>query len=372
MKSFLINTSNLHVGGSVQVAISVIWEWSRWVEAALLDVVVSTEVDVGLRSVETQVSRFRSYRTFDVYGAQGFFKSLPVKLSAFDVVFTIFGPLYSAMAPRCSLVGFGQSWIAYPDNEAYGLLGRRERLRMRLKYWLQALCFKRADALVVELDHVKLGLVRRGLMPASRIHVVPNAVSSLYLDPSRWAPVVMPGSRATLCLGFLGRNYVHKNTRIFPAVADALRSRYGIEARFVVTFTDAEWHACTPEFRTACDNVGPLSVVQCPSFYRALDGVVFPSLLESFSVTPLEAMVMERPLFASDRPFVRDVCAEHAIYFEPLDPESIAGSIAGYFKGAGRQGNNLAAAREHALGFSTPGGRARQYLDCLLGLADSR
>ena len=252
-------------------------------------------------------------------------------LDGFARVFTLFGPLYRWRPPFYSIVGFAQAWIIYPHNEVYARLRWHQRLHTRLKFRVQAAFFKRADLLVVELEHVKAGLVRvLGISP-ERIVVVHNCVSSLYADPASWEPLEMPNAGDVLRLGFLGRNYVHKNTAIFPQIIEALRSRHGIDARVFVTFTDEEWRAAGAEFRAACINVGPLRAAQCPSFYQGLDAVVFPSLLECFSATPLEAMAMERPLFASDRPFNRDICGSHATYFDPLSAESAADEIARVF-----------------------------------------
>jgi len=156
----------------------------------------------------------------------------------------------------------------------------------------------------------------------------------------------------------------HKN---FPVIADELKNQHNLKVCFFVTFTEQEWRSCTDEFRAVCINVGPLSVAQCPLFYKSLDAVVFPSLLECFSATPLEAMAMEKPLFASDRPFNRDICGPHAHYFDPLDPSSAAQAIANVFKGNGPDPIALKAAREHAINFSSPKERAEKYLALLMG-----
>jgi glycosyltransferase involved in cell wall biosynthesis len=165
----------------------------------------------------------------------------------------------------------------------------------------------------------------------------------------------------------LGRNYIHKNTAIFPEIVDALKNTHNIIAKFFVTFTEEEWHRCSPKFKSVCVNVGPLAVAQCPSFYKSLDAVVFPSLLECFSATPLEAMAMEKPLFASDRSFNRDICGLHAYYFDPLDPASAAQSIASVFTGTCPDTVALQAAREHAINFSNSKERAEKYMALLMG-----
>ena len=117
--------------------------------------------------------------------------------------------------------------------------------------------------------------------------------------------------------------------------------------------------------RASIRNVGALVLPQCPNFYKALDGVVFPSLLECFSAVPLETMMMRRPLFASDRAFIRDCCHEHAYYFDPLDAASIARTIAAYFGARSEQDRSdaLDRALAYVQGMPTAADRARRYVE---------
>jgi glycosyltransferase involved in cell wall biosynthesis len=158
-----------------------------------------------------------------------------------------------------------------------------------------------------------------------------------------------------------------------PDVTDILRQRYGFQVRFHVTFTAEEWSAKSSHFREVVANAGPLAVAQCPTFYRMMDGVIFPSLLECFSVTPLEALVMEKPLFASARSFVTELCGNYGHYFDPLDPGSIAAVIADYYRDGRDQPETdrlrLQAGRAHALAFSNPQARAQQYLAAIEAVA---
>lgn len=362
----LLNATNLHVGGGLQVAVSVVTEILR---AADPDLPVSLALSSEIAEMVGKGPGNGLY-VLDAFGLKGGGRRARALLDRHDTVFTLFGPLYRWRPPFRSIVGFAQPWIIYPRNEVYTLLPRAARLKTRLKFWIQAQFFKRSDALVVELDHVKAGLISElGIDPA-RIHVIHNCVSALYGDEGLWEPLAMPATEGVLRLGFLGRNYRHKNTAIFPAIVSALRRRHGREAKVFVTFTAEEWRACGPEFRAACINVGPLTAAQCPAFYRGLDAVVFPSLLECFSATPLEAMAMGRPLFASDRSFNRDICGPHARYFDPLAPEQAADQIASLFAAGGPDPAALTAARRHAFAFASPATRAEKYL-ALLGRGES-
>lgn len=366
--TLLINASNLHTGGGVQVAASAISEMTLLSDAHVqLTVFASTAVQDNL---DTRLPRFRDsfhQEVLDVRGLDLFNSKARGRIDSFDRVFTIFGPLYRWSPPFRSIVGFAQPWIIYPRNECYGFLSPWQQLKTRLKFWIQAQFFKRADLLVVELDHVKQGLIRELGIAPERICVVHNCLSSLYWNETAWQPVAIPQADCDLRLGFVGRNYLHKNTSIFPEIAKVLETVHGIRARFYVTFTEEEWRACSAAFRAVCINVGPLVVAQCPLFYKSLDGVVFPSLLECFSATPLEAMAMEVPLFASERPFNIDVCGEHAHYFDPLTPDTAAERIASVLGERKKDQQALQAAREHAISFSSPAERAERYMALLAG-----
>ncbi|MEI7103948.1 glycosyltransferase, partial [Pectobacterium versatile] len=75
-------------------------------------------------------------------------------------------------------------------------------------------------------------------------------------------------------------------------------------------------------------STGSISLKQCPNFYRQIDALIFPSMLECFSATPIEAMKMNVPVYCSDYPFLRGICQNASFYFDALSSESIAKLIA--------------------------------------------
>lgn len=372
-KSLLINASNLHVGGGVQVATSVIAELSllKNLPSGLV-VWASSEVDLNLRKLGCDLDALPRYEIVDSYGLLLIASKVSRRFNYFDVVFTIFGPLYVLSLTGKSITGFAQAFIISEEDDIYSSLKLHQRFIRRFKFKLQSLFFKKTDHLVAELDHVRLGLIRRKIGSNSNIHIIRNCFASVYLSPNLWRDVVVDNTFNGIKLGFVGRNYSHKNTRIFPEIIKVLQNVYGIKSRVYVTFTNEEWLSCSEEFRRHVINVGSLSVSQCPTFYSRMDAVIFPSLLECFSATPLEAMVMQKPLFASDRQFNRDICFGHAHYFDPLSPATAANAIAQVFLNGGPNAEELMAAREHAINFSNPKERAEQYLSLLLNVANEK
>lgn len=368
MKRVLINAANLHKGGGVQVASSFIEALSRmYVHCGLLHVLASTEVDRELRALNANIDAFGRYELVNVYGIAG---SLSVKrYLGYDVVFTVFGPFYGIIKSGIHLVGFAQPWILFPDNEISRSMSPFKRMATSVKFALQWRFFTRSDCLVVELEHIKSTLVRDRRFPTHRVDVVHNCFSPVYLDRKLWAPVCVHRPECDFMIGYVGRDYPHKNLSVLPKVGLILKERYKLVVCFAVTLTEDEWTARRDSFGDYVVNVGALSVPQCPSFYELLDAVIFPSLLECFSATPLEAMVMRRPLFASDRGFIRDVCAEDANYFDPLDPESIAYCIFSFFsRPYSERCNMVESARNRVLSFSSSDDRTRHYIGVMNSL----
>ncbi|OWJ77749.1 glycosyltransferase family 4 protein [Haematobacter genomosp. 1] len=359
----LINASNLRVGGVVQVGISAIDEIARLgPEGMEISVLACEGVDRNLAQIGCDTGAFARYRVRSVPGLSPFDPVLDEEIARADAVFTIFGPLYARRRPKVSVMGFAQPWIIYPDNDIYKGLSPLAKAKSRLKYGLQAAILRRnADHAIVEAGHVKERLVARGLFREGQVSVVSNCVSDIFRQPELWRPVALP-ERKGLRIGFLGRDYPHKNLSILPEVARALRERHGMAVEFLVTLTEAEWQARSPEFRSAVTNVGPLDLAQCPSFYAGLDAAIFPSLLECFSVMPLEAMAMGLRVFASDRPFVRDICGPFARYFDPHAPEAAAACIA---EGLATPPSDEEREMIRAQGFAgmSPTERAKSYLE---------
>ena len=370
-KKFLLNASNLHVGGGIQVAVSLIHELSCMdMQHEQVSILASDEVHANLQALATDLSRFASYEVFNTHGLSTLLSDLPRKVRGFDVVFTVFGPLYAWPMHALSLVGFAQPWIVYPNNELYQRLSFRLSIKTRLVFLAQTFFFKRADRLIVELEHVRQSLCEQRIFQPRRIDVVHNCLNAVYLQPTQWRALARPLNKRHFSIGFLGRDYLHKNTSVLPEIKTLLRTKHDLQVDFYVTFTDAEWLAKDSDFRNQIQNMGVLDVAQCPSFYAQLDAVVFPSLLECFSATPLEAMAMSKPLFASDRSFVRDVCGDFAYYFNPKEASSAAGLIANYIHHvAGQDQTQLAAARAHVLRFSNPSQRAKRYLQIMQEMA---
>lgn len=360
----LINCSNLHTGGGVAVASSFIDCLSRLpFDGDQIYLLLSSPVSRNLKEMGTDTTVFASCITQDFYGISALWKGLDHHFIGMDVVFTVFGPAYYARKRTRHLFGFAQPNIIYPHNPINARQGLLDRIRTRIKYKLQSYFFSRTDAIVVELEHVKKELEKLVLFQRMPIHIVYSSVHSVFTEPDQWASLVLPPSGASLKLGIISRNYPHKNLAILAEVKKLLLQNHGRDVDFYVTFPPDEWAACSADFKKNIINAGGLSLSQCPTFYAAMDGVVFPSMLECFSAVPIETMMSKRPLFASNLSFIRDVCGEHCNYFDPLNAADIALTIHNYFDlPATGQLRKIENAHSHVLRYPGPVERAQKYM----------
>ncbi|MHA2879085.1 glycosyltransferase [Vibrio campbellii] len=364
--SNLIFAGNLHAGGGVQVATSFIQELalsSRDLES--FDIIVSKRVNKELATLGVDVSKFGRFRVYDFFGIKR-----PKKFSydkQYNTCFVVFGPVYHKIPAHKLVVGFAQPWIAYPYNDAYPLLSFKERLKNKVKFAFQSFLFKRYDELVVEHQHVKDALLENRY--TNSIHVVSNTINDCFLkgddDEADLAPLFPTDCKGKLKLGFIGRNYVHKNLKILGEVNEILIREYDLCVDFIFTLNDSEMDQLGFSEIDNFYSVGEIGLIQCPGFYKKLDGVIFPSLLECFSATPLEAMQMSVPLLSSAYPFITSVCKDSALYFDATDADSIAQLVFYFSENDVERQKRLSEGKRLASLLPSSRDRADRYVDII-------
>lgn len=332
----LFSASNLHVGGGVQVAASLVDEIlamandSEIVEKLPwlpdVDFEVSPEVARSMIAPSTENHRIeiksRSWRNLSIWR--------PQRIKPYDIEFVVFGPRYGVRRAITTIVGIADVTSIYRWPEGIDVGPISMRLRRLLRGLISRHMFKREDYLVSESEALIAEFRRRTGYPSERTYVVPNTINRALLDAARREPKIdwrddAVGDGETV-LAYVARYYPHKNHGLLPKLANELVVR-GIKARFLLTLAEAEWQGAPQELRNVSMNAGVLPVSGLADLYRSADAVIFPSLLESFSATPIEALATNGLLFASDRPFVREVCGDAAIYIDPIDPKLAAERI---------------------------------------------
>lgn len=244
----------------------------------------------------------------------------------YDLSFTIFGPEYLPHRARQRVVGFADLTSLIPEFSRPEILGVGSTAKRRLRNVLSERRFSRADHIVVEAPPVRDALQEHWGIPPSRVSVVSNTYDSVFEHPDRWIPLKIPRKPGVPNVCYVAKGYVHKNHVILGPLGQEL-ARRGRPVQFVLTLSEEEWSRVSPEARGYSVNLGPRPREQLPKLYQGCDLSIFPSLLECFSATPVESLVMGTPLVASDRPFVHGICQDAAWYADPTDARSLADAV---------------------------------------------
>jgi len=192
--------------------------------------------------------------------------------------------------------------------------------------------------------------------------VVPNAVS-VGSKPGAERPACLPegvpadGKRTLLCLT---RYYPHKNLEMLLELGRRIRDT-GAPYVVLLTIAGDQGPAASALLRAVEQeglgdvvvNLGTVPMEQVPALHRACDGLLLPTILESFSGTYVESMHWERPVFTSERDFARDVCGDAGWYFDPHDADDLLSVLRAAFEDPAEMSRRVALGRERSEGFPT-------------------
>jgi len=218
---------------------------------------------------------------------------------------------------------------AEQPRPVWRLNGKLRYVRWRLKRSLPA------TRLVFCQTHTAASRFRRMFGYQGTIGIMPNAVSRFAL-PERTpeTPPELARLSGKFVLFCLTRYYRHKNleslVELFERHREALRD---VVILLTIRPDDHPQAArlleriAAPPLAEHVINVGPLAQSRLAAFFLHVDGLILPTLLESFSGTYLEAMQFGCPILTSDMDFAREVCGDAALYFDPWNVDSMKDAI---------------------------------------------
>jgi glycosyltransferase involved in cell wall biosynthesis len=327
----LIFAGNLHKGGGVAVSVSVIKNLIfDDTDLHAYELCVSSEVDAGLTNAGVDCRLpFANYYVMDFNFLSLLNPSFNKFINSYSRIYVLFGPLYTFARFKNISQGFARADILMSSGH-WGFMDVASNFRKYLKWFVILLFFSKSNRIVVESDFVKHAIRSVPLMNKIPISVISSSVDEVFLSKDRWSQLELKEVES-IRLGLIARDYPHKHLEVFPVVKEILFKKFDLQVEFLVTLTDQEWQLKDNSFRNSVMNVGPLYLSECPAFYEALDGVFFPSTAECFSAVTIESMFMRKPLFCSNMPFNSSIMGYNAIYFNPMDCDDMALSIASYF-----------------------------------------
>ena len=232
---------------------------------------------------------------------------------------------------RKQLVLFMWPYATYPNSVVWQRMSWRDAMFRRIKMGI----FKnRLQYATVVAPQTKTSAdrLRKYYPQIPKVAVIPTAVSLDGFRKPLGADIARElerteGCRKLLCLT---RYYPHKNLEVLLNLAETI-ARENKPYRIILTIA-ADHHAGASkmldeiESRNLGDilvNVGPVPMDEVAALYHETDGLLLPTLLESFSGTYVDAMYYQKPIFTSDRDFAHEVCADAAYYFDPHNADDI-------------------------------------------------
>lgn len=367
----IINTSNLYVGGGVQVALSFINE--------LKQLITKHEYHIFLsQAIAKQIDQKAYSNNFHFYlierspSSLKTRKKIVAKLDALeyeikpDIVFSVFGPSYWKTKAK-HLLGIADGWVYNPDSVAYDRLPFLLRIKRRLHGKYKAYYFKRdADFYVIETEDAKQKLSEVVGLSEESIYVVGNTYSSVFNDPAYSQEhnefyMELPAKKNNeFRLMYIAHNHPNKNIQVINEVLPLLEEH---NITFVLTLDDESFKILFPNRPKQVLNIGPIPQQSCPSIYKQCDALFAPTLLETFSASYPEAMKMKKPILTSNYSFATDICQDAALCFEPLDPKDIAEKIKQLIENKALQKELVEKGKKRVKEFETARSRAEKYLE---------
>ena len=227
-----------------------------------------------------------------------------------------------------------QPQIIYPSKH-FGNVSINDRFRIWAVKRRVRECLQTTDIVFCQTPVARERFSQSMSYPVEKIRIMPNAVSEFSKNISVDSKVKgLLADSGKFNFFFLTRYMPHKNLEVIVELLTRHRDQLQ-DVRFLITIEKSQ-HPHAVKFLTAVRengledyilNVGPLKQEDLGDYFINSDGFFFPTFLESFSGTYLEAMHFGLPILTSDLDFACYVCGDAALYFDPWNCDDILEKI---------------------------------------------
>ncbi|QOD62075.1 glycosyltransferase [Polaribacter haliotis] len=322
----LINTTNLVIGGAIQVSTSFLEalknhhnnEYHIFLSQKIIEQIDEKSFQKNFVFYHFSTSPASLIRGREVRKKLSY---LELKIKP-DIVFTVFGPSY--WQPRSlHITGFADGWCYTPNSIAFNKLSIRRKIKSKFLIAIKNKLIKKSDYLIVETETAKKNIFKYLHYPLEKIFVVGNTFHQSYLNQ----PIKKGNKKNEVFkLLVLSAFYPHKNLEIINDVVEILKVKSKVKFEFCLTIPNNSFEKYFKK-SDYIKNIGPQTIVDCKVLYERTNALFLPTLLETFTANYPEAMIMKVPILTSDLDFARELCDDAALYFDPMSPEDIASKI---------------------------------------------
>lgn len=364
--NILINASDLKAGGGIQVADSVCCELNKFPQHHFVAVLSSY--------MQKTAERIADYANVDVVGYDYPKYNLRLLLTGRDEfldklvdergvesVVSIFGP--NLWVPRCPHIsGFARPHLVIPESPFFTRMGRVERIKERFSNEVLKYFFKRSSKyFYTENPYITERL--KNLLPSTTVYTITNNYNQVFELQEKWIKKELPkyDGATFLCIT---APYSHKNLEIAIDVAKYLKEeKPDFKFRFVYTIKEEDFVEIPEDLSDCFLLIGKVDITECPSLYKQCTVAFQPSLLECFTATYPEAMIMCKPIVTTDMEFAQGLCGDAACYYEAVNPVAAAEALYKVVNDKEYSEKLIEAGKERLKLFDTYSERARKIIE---------
>jgi len=359
----VINTTNLKLGGALQVATSFIYECIN---------IPSNEYHVFLSpALEKEVCRDHFPSNFIFYSFDNpsvfivfckVIKALQKAESKInpDCVFSVFGPTY--WRPKSvHIMGFANALYLYRELPYIQNMPFFQKAKLSLKrQYHRKLLRKNADFYILQTNSMKKEFLKFIQKPDNVADIVPGQYDSIY-EKKIVSYDILP-EKKEFWLVAISAFYPHKRLQVINDLIPKIKEK-GLKIKFILTISEKDFEMNFSDTGEYIINLGPLELKKCPFVYSMSDALFLPTLIESYSASYPEAMIMKLPILTSDYSFARDVCHDAALYFDPFDTEDIMNKIENVYHNESIRKSKIEKGLMVVNSIPSSKDRAKKYLD---------
>ena len=190
-----------------------------------------------------------------------------------------------------------------------------------IKFWIARWIFKintqYVSNFIVQTEEMKRALINSYPETKYRIYVISQPAPIWLIDAQISRTRFNSNPDKGLKLFYPAANYPHKNHQLLTKIDK--KNNWPID-ELILTISEKinpmsniSWIRCVDKLET--DEV--------LNIYKNADALMYLSFTESFGLPLVEAMWLGLPIICPDLPYARTLCGDQAIYFDPLNIDSL-------------------------------------------------